>query len=71
MKGMIEARAMMLKAQSRDELYSAVEIVCSNAGFRYESEYGLAENAMLAQQLERRPIVELLNFAQTRERVLK
>lgn len=71
MKGMIEAKALTLRAQSKAELYSAVEQVCSNAGFPYAGDFSLADNAQLARQLERNAMVEFLTFAQTREKVLK
>lgn len=71
MKGMIEAKALIIRAQNIEQLHSAVEQVCGNAGFPYSCDFSLADNVQLARQLERNAMVEFLTFAQKREGVLK
>lgn len=65
----IDAKLMMIKANSRDELWSAVEAYINYSRYQYNYERSYEENAVVA-KLNLHPIGELLSLAAVKERAL-
>ena len=67
MKGLAEAKAAIIKAQNQDQLYKVVGEICFNAGYRFADDCDLLENAEFAMMQGKRPVAELLRFADIKE----
>lgn len=67
MKGLAEAKAAIIRARNQDELYRAVYSICDDAGYRFQDDSSLLENAGYAAQQCKNGIAELLRFADIKE----
>ena len=69
-KWLLEAKQSVLRAETKLELYSAVEWCLSQSRFVYDSQLSYSDNAELARMQSLPSMAQVLDLAATKEKTL-
>ena len=64
MNNLNEAKNQLATCRNKDQLYSALDSICSDAGFNYHLTMGFSYNIRRARAQERFKVVELIQCAE-------
>lgn len=64
MNNLTEAKNQLSLCRNKDQLYSALDSICSSAGFNYDLTMGFSYNIRRARSQERFKVVEVIQCAE-------
>lgn len=67
MNNLNEAKNQLATCRNKDQLYSALDSICSDAGFNYDIGMGFSYNVRRARSQERFKAVEVIQCAERLE----
>lgn len=67
MKGLNEAKNQLSLCRNKDQLYSTLDSICSDAGFNYDIGMCFSHNIRRARSQERFKVVEVIQCAERLE----